>query len=523
MIFGQRKKEMFKAIEERISKRLGDWKSKILSGAGKEVLIKAVLQAIPLYAMSCFKIPISLCRRLTSSILGFWWQTDAQSRGIHWIRLEGLFRDKLHGGLGFREFSLMNKAMLAKQGWRILTEPSLLVSRLLKAKYFPCTDLFNAAIGTRPSYGWRGIREALEIVKQGALWNPSDAKYYWKEEGSGVFTVRTAYKLAVSMEKRRQHGVGEQSNDRQIQVFWKSLWKLKVPPRVKLFGWRLYHNSLPTMRNLLRRGCDVQDRCCFCSSHGEDAVHLFKNCWWIRSLLNGFDLPDAVWNNTCDSPGYWIWLCAKVSSEEQFRTLLCGLWLEWRVRNNIVHGKEDYNIRALQLKLKFLLQEFDANNRNQNLFMGDGLVETSNQIIICDGAFDHEKRRAGFGVAVLVQKKLVAIKAGWEDNISSVFEAECRALRLGMFLANELRLERAVFCSDSREAIWALNLAIWREGVNVQLIGECLDLLDSHQGWELVGIAREQSVVADWLARKARAEQWEWSGGQAFPEGIPDA
>ncbi|CAM8911923.1 unnamed protein product [Rhodiola kirilowii] len=274
------------------------------------------------------------------------------------------------------------------------------------------------------------------------------------------------------------------------------------------------------MRNLLRRGCEVQDSCCFCESQGEDAIHLFKNCWWIRSLLNGFDLPDAVWNNLCDSPGYWVWLCAKVSSEEQFRTLLCGLWLGWRVRNDIVHGKEGYNIRALQLQLKFLLKEFNGSTRDQLSFMEEGFEGTSAPVFICDGAFDPVKRRAGFGVAVLVHKKLVAVKAGWEDNVSSVLEAECRALRLGMFMAKELRMDQAFFCSDSREAVWALNCAVWR-GVNVQLIGECMELLDIHQDWNLYDISREQSIVADWLARKARTEQWEWSLVHSFPEGMP--
>ncbi|KAL9674422.1 hypothetical protein QQ045_030694 [Rhodiola kirilowii] len=108
MIFGHRKREVFKAIEERISKRIGDWKSKTMSGAGKEVLIKAVLQAIPLYTMSCFKIPILMCKRLISTILGFWWKTDSQSRGIHWVKSEDLFNDNGHGDLGFRKLNLMN-------------------------------------------------------------------------------------------------------------------------------------------------------------------------------------------------------------------------------------------------------------------------------------------------------------------------------------------------------------------------------------------------------------------------------
>ena len=48
------------------------WKEKMLSKVGKEVLIKAVAQAIPTYTMSCFKLPDALCDELTSMIRNFW-------------------------------------------------------------------------------------------------------------------------------------------------------------------------------------------------------------------------------------------------------------------------------------------------------------------------------------------------------------------------------------------------------------------------------------------------------------------
>ena len=51
------KRLTFNAIKEKLGKVLGGWKEKLLSKAGKEVLIKAMAQAIPNYTMSCFKLP----------------------------------------------------------------------------------------------------------------------------------------------------------------------------------------------------------------------------------------------------------------------------------------------------------------------------------------------------------------------------------------------------------------------------------------------------------------------------------
>ena len=71
-LVGRNKRISFNTIKEKLSKKLAGWKEKLLSKTGKEVLIKAVAQAIPTYAMSCFKIPDSLCDELTSMIRNFW-------------------------------------------------------------------------------------------------------------------------------------------------------------------------------------------------------------------------------------------------------------------------------------------------------------------------------------------------------------------------------------------------------------------------------------------------------------------
>lgn len=50
---------------------MADWKGELISAAGKEVLIKAVAQAIPTYIMSYFKLPNNICDDLTSMVSQF--------------------------------------------------------------------------------------------------------------------------------------------------------------------------------------------------------------------------------------------------------------------------------------------------------------------------------------------------------------------------------------------------------------------------------------------------------------------
>ena len=82
---GRNKKNTFNSIKDKLRKKLAGWKGKLLSKAGKEVLIKVVAQAIPTYTMSVFKLPKSLCEDLTSTIRNFWWGQRTDGRKIAWM------------------------------------------------------------------------------------------------------------------------------------------------------------------------------------------------------------------------------------------------------------------------------------------------------------------------------------------------------------------------------------------------------------------------------------------------------
>ena len=72
-MIGWSKKLIFAEIKEKVYKKLAGWKGKFLSLGGKEILIKAVAQAIPSYTMSCFLLPKSLCEDLEREMRSFWW------------------------------------------------------------------------------------------------------------------------------------------------------------------------------------------------------------------------------------------------------------------------------------------------------------------------------------------------------------------------------------------------------------------------------------------------------------------
>ena len=173
---GRSKKGITKGVKEKLWKKLQGWKGMILSKAGREVMIKAVAQSLPTYAMSVFKFPSSFCDEIRSLIAQFWWGQKNGERKIHWVAWKKLCRSKGEGGLGFRDMKMFNWALLGKQAWRLVTHYGSLIEQILKAKYYPYSSFMTAELGSNPSYTWRGIWEARWVLRRGVRWRVGDGE-----------------------------------------------------------------------------------------------------------------------------------------------------------------------------------------------------------------------------------------------------------------------------------------------------------------------------------------------------------
>jgi hypothetical protein len=166
----------FNFLTGRLWKRLNGCTDRPLSRAGKEIFLKLVAQAIPTYVMSCFQIPISICEKLHRPISNFWWGAEEGRKKLHWKSWSWLSAPKNLGGMGFREMTLFNQAMLGKQCWRLLTVPNSLCARVLKGRYFPEGEFWTAKCPRSSSYTWRSLMHGKELLLKGMHWRIGDGK-----------------------------------------------------------------------------------------------------------------------------------------------------------------------------------------------------------------------------------------------------------------------------------------------------------------------------------------------------------
>ncbi|XP_065620312.1 uncharacterized mitochondrial protein AtMg00310-like [Quercus suber] len=153
-----------------MANKVSGWKEKLLTHAKKEILIKFVAQAVPAYSMSCFLLPMKLCKELIGMIRQFWWGQVKNEKKLAWLSWDKMCLPKEKGGLGFCDLKSFNLALLAKQGWRLQINSTSLFSHVCKAKYFPRCSFVEASLGLRPSYAWRSLMAAHCVVRRCMRW-----------------------------------------------------------------------------------------------------------------------------------------------------------------------------------------------------------------------------------------------------------------------------------------------------------------------------------------------------------------
>jgi len=144
----------------------------------------------------------------------------------------------------------------------------------------------------------------------------------WEPEKHGEFSVKSTYWKLAEPDMQEFGGSGDNS--------WKILWKLKVPPKIKVFWWRVLNEFIPTKNILNRRHIEPVGFCEWCGSERETIKHIFMDCstargfWREVKALTGVKLPPL-------HPLTWASdiLRDEVCSERDRCVIIIGMYALW--------------------------------------------------------------------------------------------------------------------------------------------------------------------------------------------------
>ncbi|XP_042974894.1 uncharacterized protein LOC122306534 [Carya illinoinensis] len=576
---GRSKQRAFAGIKQRLWQKIQMWKGNMLSQGGKEVLLKAVAMSIPTYAMSCYLFPKSLCHEMEMMMARFWWSNQSREKKIHWVGWQKLSISKFRGGLGFKNLHDFNMALLAKQGWCLLTNCNSLLFKMFKAKYFPKCSLFEAKIGFNSSYVWKGIHSALDLLKSGCarrvgngaaisvfkdqwipgiipselqsglhapsqsnlkveelmdngtgwwnveklrtLFNPRTVSqilkiiiapshvdsWYWLDEKNGFYSVRSGYR---KLQLASVQNTGEGSRDQQIVPFWKCLWKLKIPLKMKLFTWKAFLDILPTYQNLMKKKILESEICIFCHLCREDAAHALLYCPDIYPLCVQFQ--PLLGEIGCGKPFWEVILEVKnKGNEEDLMKFIAMAWGLWYKRNKFIYDNSSLQFSsvlstALSMQSEFKqVQILNKGNRELPKVLSWKPPPEGSLKINIDGAIFDDFNKAGVGVVLRDQagRVLVACSKS-EPAVPNPEIIEATAMLRGLQFGLQWGTSKVLMETDCLFLVKALNSHSENLTEFAYVLAEIKRLMLYFQEISFVHVSRQGNNVAHCLAKYAR-------------------
>lgn len=356
---GKPKRAYFQPIADKVKLKLANWKSSLLSIAGRVQLIKSVVQSMLIHTMSIYSWPTQLLREMEKWIKNFIWSGNVTKRKMVTVAWKKVCADYDEGGLGTKSLICLNEATNLKMCWTLLHSDqqwaSILRNRALRNQRSIKYHIFSSI--------WSSVKNELEVIKNNSTWIVGDGKMinFWYDdwcEGSiqqllnipDHIILEFPDKLENYVENHRwsipdnlhhmfpdlrllvskvtlanrslpdslvwNHSSNGDLTMKDAYSFkkhafpkipWaKHIWSNDIPPSKSLLVWRLMLNKLPTDDNLVARGYNLPSMCSICKNQVETSFHLFFDCpyaitlWqWLSSIFNRplhFNSIEDIWS-----------------------------------------------------------------------------------------------------------------------------------------------------------------------------------------------------------------------------------
>lgn len=152
----------------------------------------------------------------------------------------------------------------------------------------------------------------------------------WLYTNHENYTTKSGYHVARELKFGRLEPCYISAED------WKSFWKLDVPEKIKVFGWRTITNCLPVRARLRMKGVDIEEECPLCDDAMESAKHLLCDCSISRAVWSCAMLENQVRGGEGKNFAELISVLLQQGPKPVVELFLTTCWFIWSGRNDVI-------------------------------------------------------------------------------------------------------------------------------------------------------------------------------------------
>ncbi|PKU87175.1 Putative ribonuclease H protein [Dendrobium catenatum] len=393
----------FNYILEKVNSRLNVWGKNLISLAGRIVLTKSVLAAIPIFVATHTLIPKRILHKIEKAARNFIWDKPGGLHELHYISWEKMCRPWKEGGLSIKSVSDITGPLRAKFAWNFLKEEDSLLYKSLKARYGPkfwmksntayksvtwkiladgaqslisitrwkiaAEDNINIlddawildrSLQQWPTFVSTGISEIPKLKEfiSGGCWNIDMLNTHF-----GLELVKTITQIEIdsslpkdSIELNNKFSgksimartTAYKSNDICSVDYGIWLKKLKLNPIIECFWWRLLNEAIPTNEFLMNRRLLGHNLCHRGCEEHEDTNHIMVHCHKLQQVISILNIWGFTWPLFTSAKDCKYHLEKLSVHNKSLANLYCSLvYFSWKSRNSIKHGKNEWSLNFI--------------------------------------------------------------------------------------------------------------------------------------------------------------------------------
>ncbi|OVA05573.1 Endonuclease/exonuclease/phosphatase [Macleaya cordata] len=328
---------------DHVTCRIKSWKARILSYAGRLLLIKAVLSGMLIHWTTCFVLPKKVFHELTCIFRSFLWDGVDLKLKRPCISWDSICHPYSEGGLGIRNLQIANTATNLRHIWDIVSGKDTLWVAWVNKNLIKSRDFWTLNTPNEASWCWRRILEHRPIARNMIISCVGDGSKirFWHDNWHPLGILLRRFPLALRFDSILHKealvqacisdgewavpdhlvlNLGEIYNDlhavpidyleedrtvwapaadgvyslkdtyNSIRSFrpsnrWHKLVFFKHNiPRHSFISWVSLHRGLKTKSKLISWGIEVDPLCSFCRNSVEDDFHLIFGCCFSQFI-----------------------------------------------------------------------------------------------------------------------------------------------------------------------------------------------------------------------------------------------